>query len=223
MESIVIEKIIRTKRKSLSIVISQDGTVLIRAPLRTPDQMIENFIREKRAWIEKKIQEMKKRPRPVKRAFVNGESILYLGKYYEIQVLDDPSITIELRNKLYISQRILPDVRRHLKAWYKAEARKKIFERVAFFSEITGYLPKSIKISRAERRWGSCTSKGTLNFSWRLIMAPLEMIDYVIVHEMVHLDQPDHSKAFWNKVRVIMPDYERRKNWLKENDRLLVI
>ena len=223
MDSFVIQKIIRTKRKTVSIVVTQDGTVLIRAPLRAPDKLIENFVREKHVWIIKKIQEMEKRPVAPKKEFVNGERMLYLGKYYELRIVDNPSVNIELKDKLYISPRILPDARRHLKDWYKNEAGKKIFERCAFYSEITGYFPKSIKISQAERRWGSCTSKGTLNFSWRLIMAPPEIIDYVIVHEMVHLNRPDHSKAFWNKVRIIMPEYERRKNWLKENDRLLVI
>ena len=136
MDSVAIQKIVRTKRKTISIVISHDGTVSIRAPLRTPDTLIEQFVREKRAWITKKIREMEERPKAPEREFVNGERLLYLGKYYEIRILENPPVQIELKDKFYISQRILPDVRRHLKAWYTAEARKRIFERCAFIQEL---------------------------------------------------------------------------------------
>jgi predicted metal-dependent hydrolase len=90
-----------------------------------------------------------------------------------------------------------------------------------WFSMMTGYAPASIRISDARRRWGSCTYNGGLNFSWRLIQAPLEIVDYVIVHELVHLRQHDHSKKFWDKVEALMPDYERRREWLRKNERLL--
>ncbi len=223
MDPIVIDKIIRTKRKTISLIIGQDAKLVVRAPLRTPNKLIENFVQEKSLWIRQKIDEMEEQPKALKREFVNGEGFLYLGRYYTLQILENSTRDIELRDKLYISRRILPHIRHHLKDWYKTEAKKKIIERCARYSNITGYTPLSIKISNAERRWGSCTSKGTLNFSWRLIMAPQEIIDYVIVHEMVHIKQPNHSKIFWIKVRSIMPDYEKRKKWLKENDRLLVI
>jgi predicted metal-dependent hydrolase len=154
---------------------------------------------------------------------VNGEGFFYLGKTYKLQIIDDNLLDIEISDKLCISRKLLPDARNHLKDWYKAEAEKKIIERCAYYTKITGYIPNSVKISNAERRWGSCTSKGTLNFSWRLIMAPLEIIDYVVVHEMIHLNQTDHSKIFWNKVRSILPDYEKRKVWLKNNEKLLQI
>ena len=103
------------------------------------------------------------------------------------------------------------------------EAQREIHARCMWFSMTTGYTPKSIRITDASQRWGSCTSTGGLNFSWRLIQAPLEIVDYVIVHELVHLRQPDHSKKFWAKVKEMMPDYERRREWLMENERLLRI
>jgi hypothetical protein len=92
-----------------------------------------------------------------------------------------------------------------------------------WFSIKTGHIPTSIRITDARQRWGSCTHKGGLNFSWRLIQAPPKIVDYVVVHELVHISQPDHSKKFWNKVREILPDYERRRKWLRENERLLKI
>jgi len=223
MTPIIIEKIIRTKRRSISLIIDQNAKLVVRAPLRTPDKVIENFVQEKSLWIRQKIDEMEERPKASKKEFVNGENFLYLGEYYELRIIESGTIDIELTDTLCISRRILPYARNYLKDWYKAEAKRIILERSAFFIKITGYSPFSIKISNAEKRWGSCTSKGTINFSWRLIMAPMEIIDYVIVHEMVHLNQPDHSKIFWDKVGRILPDYKDRKKWLKENDLLLAI
>jgi hypothetical protein len=92
-----------------------------------------------------------------------------------------------------------------------------------WFSLKTGHVPATIRITDARQRWGSCTQKGGLNFSWRLIQVPPEIFDYVVVHELVHISQPDHSKKFWAKVRKIMPDYEQRRNWLKDHEWLLKI
>jgi hypothetical protein len=92
-----------------------------------------------------------------------------------------------------------------------------------WFSMMTGYSPAAVRITNASQRWGSCNHRGGLNFSWRLIQAPLEIVDYVIVHELVHLRQPDHSRKFWEKVEALMPDYRRRREWLRENERLLRI
>lgn len=223
MDPIAIEKIIRSKRKTIALVITQDAALIVRAPLFTPREYIENLVRKKSAWIKQKIRDVKKRPDLVEKEFVNGEGFLYLGKTYKLQIIEDNLLDIEISDKLCISRRLLPDARNHLKDWYKAEAEKKIIERCAYYTKITGYVPNTVKISNAERRWGSCTSKGTLNFSWRLIMAPLEIIDYVVVHEMIHLNQSDHSKVFWNKIRSILPDYEKRKVWLKENEKLLIL
>ncbi len=103
------------------------------------------------------------------------------------------------------------------------EAQKEIQSRCMWFSMKTGHVPASIRITDARQRWGSCTHKGGLNFSWRLIQAPPEIVDYVVVHELVHISQPDHSRKFWNKVKEILPDYERRRKWLRENERLLKI
>ncbi|MCS7122892.1 MAG: M48 family metallopeptidase, partial [Candidatus Micrarchaeota archaeon] len=80
-----------------------------------------------------------------------------------------------------------------------------------------------VRITNARRRWGSCSSSNNLNFSWRLIMAPLEVIDYVVVHELVHTRIKNHSKAFWRMVEAVMPDYDRQRRWLRENGHMLKI
>ncbi len=91
------------------------------------------------------------------------------------------------------------------------------------YSEMTGLIHRSIKITSAKKRFGSCSPNGSLNFSWRLMMAPLNIIDYVVVHELVHIEERNHSKNFWNKVRIILPDYKQSEKWLKDNSQLLTI
>jgi predicted metal-dependent hydrolase len=105
--------------------------------------------------------------------------------------------------------------------WYHLQARQVIGEQVTIRANQHGFTYRSLRITSANRRWGSCGPKGTLNFSWRLVMAPLAVIDYVIVHELVHLEIKNHSHAFWEQVAQIMPDYSVRIAWLKANGRNL--
>jgi len=107
--------------------------------------------------------------------------------------------------------------------WYKAQALKVLSERVRYYAAKHGFQPGRIRISSARTRWGSCSSKGTLSFTWRLVMAPLEVIDYVVIHELVHLKVKNHSKTFWGSVAALMPDYKKYVAWLKKNGSFLTL
>lgn len=163
-------KIIRANRKSLSLKIDRDGTIVVRAPRFVFQKTINNFIQKNRGWIEKQRQ-------------AQQDSIL------------DPNQVSE----------------------YKREARDIIIPRVAEFADKYGFTYNSVKITSAMTRWGSCTSKKNLNFTYRLALAPGRVRDYVIVHELCHLRQMNHSKKFWSEVEAIMPDYKTQEKWLKEN------
>ena len=221
MDDIPIERIIRSRRRSIALVITPEAQLIVRAPLRAPAAMIDELIREKSGWIRKKIAEMQQRPQAPVHAYAEGELFFFLGRSYPLHIADDGRAAIERTDRLHVSRALLPDIQIHLKRWYMAEARTEIHARCMWFSMMTGYSPASVRITDARQRWGSCTGKGGLNFSWRLIQAPLFIVDYVIVHELVHLRQPDHSKKFWAKVEELMPDYKRRRKWLRENERLL--
>ncbi len=147
----------------------------------------------------------------------------FSGDHIPCISVERETATIERTDRLCVSRSLMPRIRDHLKSWYRDEAHKEIHSRCMWFALQTGLTPVSISITDARRRWGSCTHTGGLNFSWRLIQAPPEIVDYVVVHELVHISQPDHSKKFWEKVRKIMPDYERRRKWLHDNQRLLRI
>jgi predicted metal-dependent hydrolase len=185
--------------------------------------MIDDMIREKSGWIRKKIAEMKERPQVVHHSYEEGEIFWFLGRQYPLHIVDDTGDGIQRTDRLLVPRTIKPDIRIGIQRWYSEEAHKEIHSRCMWFSMMTGYSPGSVRITDAYQRWGSCNHRGGLNFSWRLIQAPLEIVDYVIAHELVHLKQPDHSRKFWAKVEELMPDYKRRREWLRENERLLRI
>ena len=223
MEEIPVEKIIRSRRRTIALEITSGATLVVRAPLRASAADIEEIIRQKSSWILRKIGEIKRRPCSPCHEYAEGEMFLYLGRSYPLQIVENGNMTIERRDRLYVSHILMPDIRNQIKRWYMKEAIREIPARCMWFSLKTGHVPATIRITDARQRWGSCTHKGGLNFSWRLIQAPPGIIDYVVVHELVHIGQPDHSKKFWTKVRKIMPDYEQRRNWLKDHEQLLKI
>ena len=215
--------VVRSRRKTLTLEITREGELIVRAPFRTPDSAIEDFIREKQGWIVRKMAEIKRHPRPVAHWYEEGEMFLFLGGSYPLTFVDDDRTGIRRLDRLYVPRSMEPWVRSGVKHWFMREAQLIVRERCAYFSMVTGLLPASVHITDAWRRWGSCTHAGTINFSWRLVQAPLRIIDYVVVHELVHLRQPDHSKKFWGKVEAILPDYRERRKWLRENECLLEV
>ena len=223
MDNIRVDRVVRSRRRTIALVITPEARLIVRAPLRAPAALIDNFIREKQGWIRKTMARMKERPQAVDRRYEEGEVFFFLGREYPLHIVDNAAEPVVRTDRLCVSRMIEPDIRQGLKRWYVQEAEKEIRARCMWFSMTTGYTPVSVRISDAKQRWGSCTATGKLNFSWRLIQAPMPVVDYVIVHELVHLKQHNHSKKFWETVKEAMPDYEPRRQWLRENERLLRI
>lgn len=223
MDDICIEKIVRSRRRTIALVITRDAQLIVRAPMRASVAMINDLVQEKRSWILKKIREIRQRPAAPVHAYEEGENFLYLGRSYPLHIVEGTTGTIERTDRLCVCNTLIPDIERHMKRWYMQEAQREIHARCMWFSMTSGHVPTTIRISDARQRWGSCNSRAGLNFSWRLIQAPPDIIDYVVVHELVHISQPDHSKKFWAKVEAILPDYDQRRKWLRENERLLKI
>ena len=223
MDEIHIDKVLRSRRRTIALIVTPEARVIVRAPLKTPAALIDDFIKKHHGWIWKKVAEMKERPQAIAHAYEEGEIFWFLGRSYPLHIIDGPGAGIQRTDRLCVPRTTTPDIRSGIQRWYRAEAAQEIRSRCMWFSMMTGYSPASVRITDARQRWGSCTNKGGLNFSWRLIQAPLEIVDYVIVHEFVHLRQPDHSQKFWTKVETLMPDYDLRRKWLRENERLLKI
>ena len=221
--TIKIDKLIRSKRRTLALEITGNAELIVRAPLHAPRNYIEGFIRRKRDWIRRKLDEAARKPKAAEKRFVDGEEFLFLGRSYKLAIVEDNTGGIVLNDRLCLPSRFLPDAREEMTAWYRAEALRIISPRVEWYAGKTGLVPSNVRISNARKRWGSCGPNGSLNFSWRLVMAPMPVIDYLVVHELAHIAHHNHSKRYWDKVRSIMPEYAERDRWLKENQRFLVL
>ncbi|WP_461570694.1 M48 family metallopeptidase, partial [Thermincola ferriacetica] len=206
--SIEIHEIILSKRKTIALVVTADAKLVVRAPLNTPTDYIKSLVQKKKKWITEKQQAIVLRNEIHKeKQFVNGEGFLYLGDSYKLEISKDEQQVILKHGRLILPETELRTAGEKIRRWYKNEAKRVIQERVKYYSQLTGIKYKSVKITDAKRRWGSCGPKGSLNFTWRLVMAPLRVIDYVVVHELAHIEFADHSKEYWVRVRTIMPDF----------------
>lgn len=216
MPEIRIDKLLRSRRRTIGLEITPEAKLIVRAPGHVSQEYIESIILKKRNWILKKqiFFQQRKREYPDKK-FIEGESFYFLGNTFRLKIIAEG--VIRLTDRLEFPECLLISARENLIQWYKARADEKIKERVGWYSKIMDFSCASIKISNSRKRLGSCSFRGRLNFSWRLIMAPLEIIDYVVVHELTHLEELNHSFRFWNKVRAVLPDYKNQEARLKNN------
>jgi predicted metal-dependent hydrolase len=221
--NIQIDKIIRSRRRTVALEITDDAKLLVRAPLKSSLKYIEEVIAKNNIWIAKKQFLAKKRNILFKpKQFVAGEKFLYLGQEYPLQIIDVHN-DICLEDFLLVPQKLSTNIREHIIAWYKKQAAEVITKRVEYYSGLAGLHHSGIKLSEAKTKWASCNADNSLTFVWRLVMAPLATIDYVVVHELAHIDVKNHSRKFWNKVASIFPGYKKERRWLRENGRALLI
>lgn len=213
-------KVIRSDRKSIALVIDNEANLVIRAPHNTKDKEIADFVDKKRHWIIDKQHQVSvfgEKHSPL--LIETGESILYLGDTYTLLRDDVSEIKISSTNIL------IPENynKENVVTWMKNEASKLLNERVAKYAGLMGITYESVKMSEAKARWGSCSVKNNLNFAWRLIMCPIAVIDYVVVHELSHVTYKNHSPAFWARVKTVLPHYKEQQDWLKVNRKLMEI
>ncbi|MFH1578012.1 MAG: SprT family zinc-dependent metalloprotease [Candidatus Omnitrophota bacterium] len=224
MRAVKINKILFSKRNTLSIEISHDASLIVRAPKQTPLKLIKEFVDKKRFWIEDKQKiARKKYCEAAPKKFVNGEGFLYLGKVYRLLIANNGHSPLYFNQEFQLRDNCRNNARRLFTNWYKNQAYQIIYQKVNYFGLLYGFKHNQVGITSAKKRWGSCNLKGDLHFSWRLIMAPSNIIDYVVVHELIHLEEKNHSGNFWNKVKKIIPGYQKPQKWLKDNGHLLTI
>lgn len=217
-----IDSIIRSGRKSVALVVTSDAKLIVRAPYRISVKYIEELVVQKRKWIIERQQAARARNEAHKvKEVVEDEEFLFLGEPYRLHLIQGKR-KVELQpDKLLLYREAEGENKPVLEAWYKKQAKRVFLERVAYYSKLTGMHPKSVSLSGARRRWGSCGPKNTLNLAWRLVMAPVWIIDYVVVHELAHIQFKNHSRDFWNKVALILPEYKECRKWLVQNQKLL--
>ncbi len=193
------------------------------------DSTIISLVEKKRHWIINKYENYQHMllHLPAVREFVDGEMLLFKGNSYPLKVLEstgritnvnltDDQLLVELKSGIPSDIR-REELRRHLEKWYIRQARELITERLELFSSIIGVKVNNVRLKNQKTRWGSCSRKRNLNFNWKLIMAPIVIVDYVIVHELCHIKQMNHSPQFWVLVENQISDYKMMRKWLKEN------
>lgn len=203
----------------MSIYIERDGSVSVLAPQKLNDAEVSAIVRSKEYQIYRGLAKWKElNSARVIREPVNGQSFLYLGRNYRLAFVEKPSQPILLKNGLFLVDcKYRSKVKELFIGFYRQRGMEKIRERIEIYRGKMGLIPKWIRIFDLKNRWASCSHTGNLNFHWKTMMAPLSVLDYIIVHEMAHLRHKKHSQAFWNEVDKVIPDYQERIHWLREN------
>ena len=208
-------KIIRSKRKTLSLTINDNAELIIRAPERLSIEKIQDFINEKENWINRKKRLIENQ---VKDITSNKNKLLYLGSLFPINLKHNASKELIFTGEEFITDSIEPgSLSISIKTWCKNKFKEIALSRIAYFVEKHNLRINQVRIKNQKTMWGSCSSKNNINLNYLLIMAPMGVIDYVIVHELAHTIHRNHSVDFWNSVESIMPDYKEHKQWLKVN------
>jgi predicted metal-dependent hydrolase len=230
---ITVRRSSRAKRLSLQIESEKPELILV-VPRYALSMQIESFVKKQTSWIEKHWnQALEKAARKPKRHYKDGDTYFYFGETLTLKLIPSlkwrPAIRV-IGSNLEISLHQATTVSEGKKAikkavqeFYRKKAEEVIHDRLMFFNEHYGLKYNRVTFRNQKTRWGSCSSAKNLNFNWRLIMAPIEIIDYVVVHELCHLKYMNHSAAYWNLVAQTIPNHKELRKWLRENHYLLSI
>jgi predicted metal-dependent hydrolase len=208
-----------SRRKSMQITVDRDGALFAFVPAGCPEREIERFIREKQLWIYRNLVALEGRRQPVAhKQYVSGEGFPYLGRSYRLLLVDDQSVSVKLEEGRFKMRRsAASEGYSHMVAWYTAHAQPWLARRVERLATRVGLIPTGVAVQDLGYRWGSCGKGGRVNFHWKAILLPPRMVEYVVLHELVHLIEPHHTPDFWLRVERAMSDFAARKEWLAEN------
>jgi predicted metal-dependent hydrolase len=213
----IVDSFKRARRRNLSITIDREARVNVVSPYHLQISEINDFVRSKIDWIEKsKIRVIANKP--LIRNYEDGEEFLYLGVPRKLKYVSNVNHAIAyLNDEFHISTNVKPYAKEYLAKLYKNLAWNYFVPKTYEFAKKYNFKFSTTKISSANSKWGSCSSRGSINLSWRLVMAPEPVIDYVIIHELAHTVEANHSAKFWAIVEKIIPDYKSKRKWLKDN------
>ncbi|PAK43952.1 M48 family metallopeptidase [Priestia megaterium] len=219
------------RRKTMSISVDQHGVSVI-SPSVTEIEKVESILYKKAVWIKKQLADFEKmNTNIIQHSFLSGEKLPYLGRYYRLKVVKTNTVQPSLR---FYQGRFLAEIPHETAKkeqrniiyplyieWIKIRAHEFTKNRIKRFILKLQQEPNKIVIKEQKQRWGSCTASGNILLNWRVFLAPTSIVDYVLAHELVHLKHMNHSKEYWDTLQMLLPDYEKRKEWLKVNGRTL--
>jgi predicted metal-dependent hydrolase len=215
------------KRSTVVIVVHHSGRVEVKAPSWVPKSIIRDHVMKKSKWLLKKLAELDPfSGQPVQRTYTEGEPFLFLGKEYFLRLVHEnnhPHVRIRERYlEVYIPGHIQEDmytdfIRTRIAEWYRQQAIRVISEKIQVFSSLQKINPPGFRVKNIKKRWGSCSHRDQLNFNMKIVMAPIDQLEYVVMHEISHIRHKNHSSRFWEDLGKMMPDYQGRKERLKKN------
>ncbi|KIG12937.1 putative metal-dependent hydrolase [Enhygromyxa salina] len=218
------------RRKTVAIAIDPLEGVLLTAPPGVHVSQLDRVVKAKAQWIVDRLRHVAGgEPAPPPKQFVTGESFAYLGRHYRLRVIVGEQtgarvnagwLEVGVEKRLEDGKRVAA-IQAAVRGWYLAHAKRRLDERVEIWAARAGVEVAGVLVRDQQKRWASCDDKGVLRFNWRIVQAPMRLVDYVVAHEIVHLIHPDHTKAFWARLGAVMPDYERRKDELRRLGRRL--
>ena len=222
-------RVIRSSARQTTVIQIKGGAVVVRAPLAAKDRTIEGFLDQKSAWIEKTLSNERHKAPPQTTLFHEGASFLFLGQSHHLRFREGRPMRAEFTaGALQVWLPADPDTRRQgqrarrlIEAHYRMLALDHFTRKSRHAAQTLGTFPRSVRVRDTKSRWGSCSAEGGLSFCWRVIMAPESVVDYLVAHEVAHLVEMNHSKAFWKHVERLCPDYKSRRRWLKEHGHTL--
>jgi predicted metal-dependent hydrolase len=208
--------LVRSNRKSIAIHIQPDASIEVRAPYNITSAKIQAFVQANRSWIMKQQSQVQAyHDKKMKFQLNYGDVVTVCGKECTITAMPGNQISYDER-QFYLPPNLTPEqIKSACIQIYKQVARQILSHKTFYFAAQMGVMPQAVKINSAKTRWGSCSAKKKINYSWRLIMAEEAAIDYVVVHELAHLIEMNHSPRFWGIVAMVFSDYKQRQARLK--------
>lgn len=205
--------LIRTKRRTVAIQVKSDGSVAVRAPQRLAKREIDRMVQQKEGWILAHQQQMQQRQQAKESFCLSDGRLPLLGGWLPITYTDTKTPFCS-QGTCFLARGEEAQLWEQAERLYRSIAREQLERRVADYANRMGVHPTGLRITGAKGRWGSCSGKNSLNFSWRLILAPEHCVDYVVVHELCHILHHDHSTAFWQEVENWFPDWQQCREQL---------
>ncbi len=214
-------EVVRSRRRTAALHIV-GNELQVRVPNQVRDESIIEILQKKRPWIRRKVVQLKEVPVPQPKEFVSGEAFPFLGQNFRLKVQEGHRVGVQL-SEGYLLTTVRPSevgeqrkqrIQQYLKSWYRSRAEERLQEKVERYSKKIGVSPKGLHVREFKSKWGSCDSQGTLAFNLHLIKAPHPIIDYVVIHELCHMLQPNHSKNFWKEVEKYDAAFKEHREWL---------
>lgn len=219
------DKVVLANRKTLTLKIDKNGKLIVMAPKKMPLETIFKFVNEKENWIIKKQTEITS-TRNLNNDIFNFNAILFLGKKYEVVFIKNQKEIVLTNNALCVPFNYslsTEKLSKELKRWMILNAKQLLVQRFNDINKILKLNFNNLSIINSKAKWGMCDNKKNIYLNYKLIMLSHDLIDYVVVHELMHLIELNHSKNFWSEVKKVLPDYKERQKLLKKCNFILEI